>query len=120
MQDLPIDVTVQYPKQVSPGISYIMTLDISFDPSKAEWPFENEEIPVNCIVSSSLFSIQSPPDPVFFLHRFGSTYGKLSFILKAADQEKAGEITLLLINNGLLIGSIVLETKIIDEKRCSG
>ncbi|MEJ2165316.1 MAG: type VI secretion system contractile sheath large subunit [Desulfobacterales bacterium] len=116
MSHLPIEVRVKYPRKARPGVAYLMNLDIVFDPMAAEaWPSDREEIAVRCMVSSALFSIKPPAEPVLLLHRFGGTYGGLSFILQALPEPASGELYVLFLHDGIPLGSVVLEAEIFAE-----
>lgn len=119
MSQFQIDTHITYPKQARTGLKYLMTVDIDFDMNKQGWSFEKEEISIRCLVSTRLFKITFPPDPVLHLHRFGGTYGELRFMLKASDQEREGKITIILQNpnSGLPIDTIELDSKVVSHSQ---
>jgi DNA-binding response OmpR family regulator len=114
MKELPIEIEAHYPKQAVAGATYTMKADLSFDPEKINWPFRREEIPIYCMISTSLFTIKYPENPIFLLHRYGGTYGKLTFFLKAVSEKKSGEVTIILLNDGMPVGHVDLKSEIIE------
>ncbi|MBD2519819.1 hypothetical protein H6G93_33725 [Nostoc sp. FACHB-973] len=74
-----------------------MTIDLQS--SEDEWPYEEEEYPIYCMLDTSpLFSCQPLGESAVVLHRFGGSYGAAEFLLTAAQEEMQGEITVTLVN----------------------
>ncbi|MFN6516082.1 MAG: AAA family ATPase [Nostoc sp. CreGUA01] len=75
-----------------------MTIDLQS--SSDDWPYEEEEYPIYCMLGTSqLFSCQPLGEPAVVLHRFGGSYGAAEFLLTAAQEEMQGEITVTLVNS---------------------
>lgn len=95
---LSVQPIICYPRQAEVGKTYLMTIDLQ--PSSDEWPYEEEEYPIYCMLDTSpLFSCQPLGEPSVVLHRFGGSYGAAEFLLTAAPKESKGEITVTLVNN---------------------
>ncbi|MBD2610201.1 AAA family ATPase [Nostoc punctiforme FACHB-252] len=94
---LSIQPIISYPRQAQVGKTYLMTIDLQS--SSDEWPYEEEEYPIYCILDTSqLFSCQPLGEPAVVLHRFGGSYGAAEFLLTAAQEKMQGEITVTLAN----------------------
>ncbi len=95
---LSIQPIISYPRQAQVGKTYLMTIDLQS--SSDEWPYEEEEYPIYCILDTSqLFSCQPLGEPAVVLHRFGGSYGAAEFLLTAAQEKMQGEITVTLANS---------------------
>ncbi|MEH2115503.1 tetratricopeptide repeat protein [Nostoc sp.] len=94
---LSIQPVISYPRQAQVGKTYLMTIDLQS--SEDEWPYEEEEYPIYCMLDTSpLFSCQPLGEPAVVLHRFGGSYGAARFLLTAAQEEIQGEIRVTLVN----------------------
>ncbi|MEH1830477.1 MAG: tetratricopeptide repeat protein [Nostoc sp.] len=94
---LSIQPVISYPRQAQVGKTYLMTIDLQS--SEDEWPYEEEEYPIYCMLDTSpLFSCQPLGEPAVVLHRFGGSYGAARFLLTAAQEEIQGEIKVTLVN----------------------
>jgi hypothetical protein len=88
---------ISYPREAQVGKTYLMTIDLEHE--EEEWPYEEEEYPIYCIVQAApLFKSQPLREPVIVLHRFGGSYGPAQFLLKATHQRNSGEIRVTLIS----------------------
>ncbi|NER93247.1 MAG: hypothetical protein F6J86_05315 [Symploca sp. SIO1B1] len=99
LQQLPLSIqpVISYPREAQVGKTYLMTVDLQ--PSGDEWPYEEEEYPIYCMLETSpLFSSKPVGEPAVVLHRFGGTYGAAKFLLTAAQEEMEGEIRVTLVN----------------------
>jgi hypothetical protein len=74
---------VSYPKLVEPGKIYLMTINMQIDEDDYQWPYDEEEYAIYCMVESNLFSHEAMGEPVIVLNRFGGTYGAAIFKLTA-------------------------------------
>src|SRR5438874_2032415 len=93
--------SISYPREAQAGQSYLLTIDSQVTDNIADWPYEEDEYPFICLVETDpLFpNIPIPADnlaPALLLHRFGSTYGPVRFLLTASQREQAGKITVML------------------------
>ncbi|NEP10552.1 MAG: NACHT domain-containing protein [Symploca sp. SIO2C1] len=98
-QQLPLSIqpVISYPREAQVGKTYLMTVDVQ--PSGDEWPYEEEEYPIYCMLETfPLFSNKPMGEPAVVLHRFGGTYGAAKFLLTAAQEEIEGEIRVTLVN----------------------
>jgi hypothetical protein len=94
---LSIQPIISYPRQAQVGKTYLMTIDLQS--SENEWPYEEEEYPIYCMLDTSpLFSCEPLDEPAVVLHRFGGSYGAAEFLLTAAQEEMQGEITVTLVS----------------------
>ncbi|NEQ66206.1 MAG: hypothetical protein F6K21_12015 [Symploca sp. SIO2D2] len=99
IKQLPLSIqpVISYPREAQVGKTYLMTVDLQ--PSGNEWPYEEEEYPIYCMLETSpLFSSKPVGEPAVVLHRFGGTYGAAKFLLTAAQEEMEGEIRVTLVN----------------------
>ncbi|MFB2834253.1 caspase family protein [Floridanema evergladense] len=88
---------ISYPREAEVGKTYLMTIDLQT--SGDDWPYEEEEYPIYCMLETSpLFSSKPVGEPAVVLHRFGGTYGAAQFLLTAAQEEMEGEIRVSLVN----------------------
>jgi len=101
-----IEPIVSYPREAEPGKTYLMTVDLRFPAGKEEWPYDEEEHEIYCLLDSApLFDNEELGEAVIVLHRFGGTYGPAMFLLTANRiemNEPAGVITLTLANRQLM------------------
>ncbi|MFN6538533.1 MAG: hypothetical protein RM021_019590, partial [Nostoc sp. EkiNYC01] len=118
---LSIQPIISYPRQAQVGKTYLMTIDLQS--SEDEWPYEEEEYPIYCMLDTSqLFSCQPLGESAVVLHRFGGSYGAAEFLLTAAQEEMEGEITVTLVNGWgvpirvLSLGEISVTQRVSDNQ----
>jgi hypothetical protein len=96
-RQLNVEPIISYPRQAQPGETYLLTVDLRF--SAEDWPYEEEEYPVHCMLDTGdLFSQEPIGDGAVILHRFGGSYGAAMFLLKAANEEMEGVVRVNLVN----------------------
>jgi Cdc6-like AAA superfamily ATPase len=77
---------VSWPRQVSPGQRYLVTVDVELDDPASSWPYDQEEYAIGCMIDGSPgFDIESVGDTTLVVHRFGGTYGPAKFVAHALD-----------------------------------
>jgi len=118
LQQLPLSIqpVISYPREAQVGKTYLMTVDLQ--PSGDEWPYEEEEYAIYCMLETSpLFSSKPVGEPAVVLHRFGGTYGAAKFLLTAAQEEMEGEIRVTLVNGwGVPVRVLNLNNVVVKEK----
>ena len=103
---VPLQPVASWPREVEPGQSYLITVDMVLSDPTANWPYDREEYPISCMVDSqsgSDLEIESLGVTTVVLHRFGGTYGPARFVLHVATTaalETEGELNLSLITAG--------------------
>lgn len=100
-EHLPISVqpVVSYPRTAEAGKTYLLTVDLHQPADGGEWPYEEEEYAVYCMLDASpLFECRPVGEPAIVLHRFHGTYGPAKFLLKAADEEMRGDLRVTLVS----------------------
>jgi hypothetical protein len=108
---------IHYPKTAEVGRTYLLTVDVRLEGDGVQdWPYEEEEYPITCILETeSLFKHETVGnrEPVLLLHRFGSTYGPVRFLLTAAAEPRAGQLIVTLVNKfGVPIDFIFLPCEV--------
>lgn len=115
---LPLSVQpiISYPREAEVGKTYLMTIDLQT--SGDDWPYEEEEYPMYCMLETSpLFSNQPVGEPALVLHRFGGTYSAVQFLLTAAQHEMEGEIRVTLVNGwGVPVRVLNLNDILVTQK----
>lgn len=81
-----LEPVVSWPREVEPGGTYLVTVDLRTSTEPGAWPFDEEEFEFSCLLDAHpLFTSRPLDDPNLVLHRFGGTYGKVRFLLTAND-----------------------------------
>jgi Tetratricopeptide repeat len=76
---------VSWPETIAPGESHLVTVDLSLDGSPEDWPYDQEEYAVGCLLTGDpRFSVKSVGDTTLVVHRFGGTYGPAKFTVSLA------------------------------------
>ncbi|QFG22995.1 tetratricopeptide repeat protein [Actinomadura sp. WMMB 499] len=91
---------VSWPARAEPGVGYRISVDLETEGPVDAWPYEREEYAVGCMLDGGAgFEVDSVGDTTLVVHRFGGTYGPVTFIAHALD-EPEGELRLTLITQG--------------------
>ena len=78
---------VSWPRHVRPGESFLITIDLRLSDPTLQWPYEDEELWVGCMVDGRpVCTVRAPGDAGVILHRFGGTYGPAQFVAKVSDE----------------------------------
>ena len=106
-----------YPKVATAGKSYVMSIDFTTNSSGENWPFNEEEYSIYCSVEAGgLFRIKNLGEPVIVLHRFGGTYGAVTFLLTALKIDGIGDISIDLFSvSGFPIWKIILNDILVKK-----
>ncbi|MDT0343875.1 FxSxx-COOH system tetratricopeptide repeat protein [Streptomyces litchfieldiae] len=95
---------VRWPREVEPGRSYLITVDLELAGPAGEWPYDREEYAVGCVLESRPgIAIESLGAAAVLLHRFGGTYGPARFVAHVTAEgapRGAGELSLTLVTAG--------------------
>lgn len=87
-----------YPREVEVDRTYLVTVDLEWDPTTAQWPFREEEYTVRCVIDAPNFHVNSIGEPVILVHRFGGSYRMARFVFRAAHATGDNEIRIILVN----------------------
>lgn len=114
-----LQTKIAYPRSVSAGETYLLSIDLDHDIRPEDWPYADEEYPVTCFVDAApYFTQKAENDSTVIVSRFGGSYGPARFWLtarkmpvKPADAKGAGPaIDVLLVNaNGMPIHRVLLD-----------
>ncbi|TCO59852.1 ATP-binding protein [Actinocrispum wychmicini] len=78
---------VSWPRQVTPGQRYLITVDVEQDETADDWPYDQEEYPIGCVLDGRpALDVQSVGDTTIVVHRFGGTYGPAKFVAQAQEE----------------------------------
>ncbi|WP_224248187.1 AAA-like domain-containing protein [Hyalangium gracile] len=84
-------------------------MDIQHRHPQDQWPYEQEELALTCLVHTSLFTHEPLGEQSIVLHRFGGSYGPAAFLLTAKEFFQKGAITLSFVNrHGMTVHTVVL------------
>ncbi|GAA1860589.1 tetratricopeptide repeat protein [Actinomadura bangladeshensis] len=91
---------VRWPERVEPGGSYRVTVDLETGGPLDSWRYPQEEYAVGCVLDGGTgFAVESAGDTTLVVHRFGGTYGPVSFVARALDAP-GDELRLTLLTQG--------------------
>src|SRR5262245_27916761 len=119
-KSISIEARVAYPREASPGSTYLMSVDLDHALTPEEWPYEDEEYPVTCFLDVSPYFDQEPEgDSTIIVHRFGGSYGPARFWLTARNPPESDQaasayrprIQMMLVNGA----GIPIHTRIFDD-----
>ncbi|MCP9981262.1 hypothetical protein [Actinomadura madurae] len=103
MTDVPavrLRPVVSWPARVEPGGSYRVSVDLETEGPPDEWPYPEEEYAVGCMLDGGTgFAVESVGDTTLVVHRFGGTYGPVTFVAHALDAQ-GDELCLTLVTQG--------------------
>ena len=81
MTEIGIQPLVKWPRQVTPGRSYLITVDVRLTDPNAPWPYDEEEFVVGCMLDGRpTCTVRALGDAGVVLHRFGGSYGPARFL----------------------------------------
>src|ERR1700728_4302762 len=88
MTEIGIQPLVNWPRQVEPGRSYLVTVDLRLTDPSAPWPYDEEEFVVGCMVDGRpTCTVSVVGDAGVVLHRFGGSYGPARFIANISAEQ---------------------------------
>ncbi|WP_067461166.1 tetratricopeptide repeat protein [Actinomadura macra] len=91
---------VTWPERVEAGGSYLVSVDVELEGALDAWPYPREEYAIGCMLDGgSGFAVESVGDTTLVVHRFGGTYGPVTFVAHALDAP-SGELHLTLLTEG--------------------
>ena len=112
---------VSWPKTIAPGESHLVTIDLTVDGSPEDWPYDQEEHEVVCLLTGDpRFAVRSVGDTTLVVHRFGGTYGPAKFVVslaRARSQAGPGLSLTLLTAGGVPFRRIALKVEIAQRIR---
>lgn len=84
--EIGIQPVVSWPRQVRPGGSYLITVDLRLSDSTVHWPYDQEEFVVGCMLDGRpACTVRALGDACVVLHRFGGTYGPARFLAEVPE-----------------------------------
>ena len=109
----PLRITpiINYPREMVVGKTYVFNIDFRISHLENDWPFNNEEYPLYItIISEPYFSNQPNGEPSIVIHRFGGSYGAVSFLVRANKYHDQNIIHLIIKNEwGIPVQKIKIE-----------
>jgi Flp pilus assembly protein TadD len=85
--EVTIQPLVSWPRQVVPGGSYLVTVDLRLPEAAEEWPYDQEEFIIGCMLDGRpACKVRAIGAAGVVLHRFGGTYGPARFIAEVSDK----------------------------------
>lgn len=91
---------VRWPERVEPGGSYRVTVDLETDGPLDAWQYPLEEYAIGCMLDGGTgFAVESAGETTLVVHRFGGTYGPVTFVARALDAP-GDELRLTLVTQG--------------------
>jgi CHAT domain-containing protein len=85
--EVSIQPLVSWPRQVVPGGSYLVTVDLRLPNVTVEWPYDQEEFVIGCMLDGRpACKVRALGTAGVVLHRFGGTYGPARFIADVSDR----------------------------------
>jgi hypothetical protein len=80
---VPLRPVVSWPAEMEPDRNYAITVDVRRDGDVDTWPYPEEEYPIGCFVDGDpLVTVSSTGSTTLVLHRFGGTYGPVTFLAR--------------------------------------
>ncbi|TDE26838.1 tetratricopeptide repeat protein [Actinomadura sp. 6K520] len=77
---------VSWPRRAETGGRHLVSVDVELEGPLGEWPYEQEEYAIGCVLDGgSGFAVESVGDTTLVVHRFGGTYGPVTFVAQALD-----------------------------------
>jgi len=109
-QHVLIEPIIHYPRRTICSHNYMMTVDVRLAENINDWPYAEEEYALYCIPETyPLFHYEALDEPAVTLHRFGGTYGPITFLLTASSEPREGSLMLRFTNgSGVPITTVEL------------
>ena len=87
--DISIQPLVGWPRNVTPGGSYPVTVNVRLSDPAAPWPYDEEEFVIGCMLDGRpTCTIRAIGDTGVILHRFGGTYGPARFVADVSTNQE--------------------------------
>lgn len=109
-RSIPLQPILRFPRVAQVGRTYLLTVDARHSLPPEQWPYEQEEYPLTCLLESLPWFDHRPlGEPTLLVHRFGGTYGEIRFQLTAGEQAGEGRLRLIFVNeSGLPVHTALL------------
>ncbi|GAA2107267.1 NYN domain-containing protein [Actinomadura alba] len=77
-----LEPVVGWPREMTPGRPYLVTVDLRLAEAAGDWPYDTEELSFTCVLEGpAAFTVEAVHDASVVLHRFGGSYGPAEFIV---------------------------------------
>ena len=110
---------VSYPRRAEAGRRYLVTVDLQQAPGAGDWPYEREEVAIDCLLRSApLFTSQPAGDCTLVVHRFGGSYRPVRFIVTANAEGGEGNLELTFVNElGVTMARLELTDVVVTPRK---
>ncbi|MEV0753731.1 hypothetical protein [Streptosporangium sp. NPDC050280] len=82
-----LEPLVSWPRTMTVGQEYLVTVDLRLARPGDEWPYREEEFVFSCMLDGGeRIAVESVDDISVILHRFGGTYGPARFVVTARGE----------------------------------
>ncbi|MFF5244302.1 hypothetical protein ACFY3V_08480 [Streptosporangium sp. NPDC000095] len=82
-----LEPLVSWPRTMTVGQEYLVTVDLRLARPGDEWPYREEEFVFSCMLDGGeRVAVESVDDISVILHRFGGTYGPARFVVTARGE----------------------------------
>ncbi len=107
-----LQIVAAVPPAVVAGESNLFTIDVKHDGSR--WPYAREEHVLHCIAGASPgLQVEALGTESMVLHRFGGTYGGITYKLTADGTQPSGRLIIKLLNSaGITLGTARLPIEV--------
>ncbi|WP_440072377.1 trypsin-like serine peptidase [Streptosporangium sp. OZ121] len=90
-----LEPLVSWPRTMTVGQEYLVTVDLRLARPGDEWPYREEEFAFGCMLDGGeRIAVESVDDVSVILHRFGGTYGPARFVVTARGETGDHELRL--------------------------
>ncbi|WP_326829447.1 serine protease [Streptosporangium sp. NBC_01810] len=90
-----LEPLVSWPRAMTVGQEYLVTVDLRLARPGDEWPYREEEFAFSCMLDGGeRIAVESVDDISVILHRFGGTYGPARFVVTARGDAGDHELRL--------------------------
>lgn len=107
---LVVQPVVAWPRRAAVDKSYFVTVDVTPLSGPEDWPSDAEEIALSCHLRAiPLFTSRPWGDTKLVIHRFGGSYGPVTFVVTPRGVLRRGELELTLVNErGVAVARLTL------------
>jgi len=117
MDPIELEIVAAIPRKVLAGDVYDVTIDVKHDGGR--WPYDREEQTLHCIAGGSPgMSVAPVGSESMVLHRFGGTYGPVTYQVVADGTTASCHLVVKLINSaGVTLGRVQLADVVVEVPR---
>ncbi|MGJ6964279.1 trypsin-like serine peptidase [Streptosporangium sp. G11] len=110
-----LEPLVSWPRSMTVGQEYLVTVDLRLARPGDEWPYREEEFAFSCMLDGGeRIAVESVDDISVILHRFGGTYGPVRFVVTARGEAGEHELRLSLsTQRGVTVRTDTLRVRVV-------